>query len=147
MKTIHLILGVAVCTIIIHTMTLSRLELPAAYEAGMAATVGPADPWADALDYIHWRESRQGQALNGKVVGPCGEMGEYQQTPIFRADIERLTGRTYDPRRPRSARWAARVWLMHYAPLAGLTPDDGEELAKLYRYGYAGYMELQGELR
>jgi len=114
-------------------------------EPGLAdLDIGSIDPWGPVLSYIHWCETRQGSAAYPDI-GPHGERGEYQQTPIFVADILRLTGRTYDPRDPAQARWAARVWLEHYAPLAGLGPDDGEELAKLYRYGYAGYMELQGE--
>ena len=72
-------------------------------------------------------------------------MGEYRQRPIFVRDIERLTGRTYDPWNPAEAHWATCVAFAHYAPLAGLTPDDGDLLWQLYRRGYEGFVDWQGE--
>ena len=68
-----------------------------------------------------------------------------QQTPRFVRDIKRLTGKTYDPHNLAEAMWAACIFMDHYAPLAGLTPRDGDKLAAMYRFGFAGYMDRQGE--
>ena len=156
MKLLYAIACTAIAAWIIGPLTINRL-LQGSGSDTLLPLAGPApgvssfrlEPglaaWSDAAHYIHHRESHEGTDPNCRVVGPDGEMGEYRQRPIFVRDIKRLTGRTYDPWNPSEAHWATCVALAHYAPLAGLGPDDGEELAAMYRLGFAGYMDKENE--
>lgn len=100
--------------------------------------------YAEALSLIHWRESRCGEdpACRPGIVGPAGEQGEYQVTPIWCADVERLTGQTVDPYNTDRLRPQIRAWLAYYGPRVGARSPD--QLAALYRYGPGGYRRAHG---
>jgi len=97
------------------------------------------DVWDRAVKLIHWRESRYGQDPRCRrgVVGPAGERGEFQVTPIWAEDVMRLTGETVDPYDVAQCRRLVRAWLEYYAPRVGASTP--EQMAELYRRGPAGY--------
>ena len=90
------------------------------------------EQWAAVLDRIHARESSRGLADTSRP-GPAGEMGEYQVTPIFIADVRRITGRAFDPYDPNDTRRAIIAWLTHYLGPAGHA--DPARCYRAYRYG------------
>jgi len=99
----------------------------------------------DCLDYIVWAESRNGTDPNCQpgIVGPAGELGPWQVTPIYVADIKRLTGEVLDPYDCQACREAARVYLQHYMRYVAVeTICDAHEL---YRRGLTGYRNWKGE--
>ena len=98
--------------------------------------------WDKTLDYIWLKESRRGKDPKCRKVGAAGERGEFQITPIFIDDIERLTEVRIDPHDNKQCRWAVVLWLDHYAPIVGAQTVD--ELYELYRYGPFGYRKLKG---
>lgn len=112
-----------------HQDISTRLEVPT------LATI------KSAIAYFWWRESRCGQDPNSKpgMVGPAGEQGEYQLTPIFIQDVWNRWQYPVNPLDNRSCIIAITLWLSHYGRLADVkTPD---EYYKLYNLGYKGYME------
>lgn len=112
--------------------------------ASCKCVIGP-----DILDEIHWRESRRGadpRAQRG-VVGPAGEEGPYQFTPICIDDVERITALTGEAWRPNpynlhDCRRAATIWLEYYCPRVGAVKL--EDQYQLYRRGSKGYREWKG---
>ncbi len=104
----------------------------------------PASIYITVLDYIWEKESRKG--LDPKcfpgVIGPHGEQGSWQTTPIYRADIERLW-KAIGPYNDAECRYAAYVYLKHYAPRVGATTHY--ELHQLYRRGAKGYRKWKGQ--
>jgi len=103
------------------------------------------DPCEKALDEIHRRESSCGQDPKARpgVVGPAGEEGEYQITPIFRADVKRLFGVDIDPHdRTGELRYWIWEWLRYYAPRVGASTV--EELYQLYHLGPTGFRDWKG---
>lgn len=101
-----------------------------------ASRVSPA---GSILDYVHYRESRCGKDPKCRrgIIGPAGEEGEYQITPIFVKDVKRISGLTIDPYCNDSCRGGITVWLSHYAPVVGAVSI--EERYELYRRGPGGY--------
>ena len=96
-----------------------------------------ADLYMQAIAAIHMQESECGRNAACWQRGPCGELGEYQITPIFRTDIFRLTGTWINVLDNAECVWAIDFWLRHYGPLVGA--DTVEKLCKLYKYGPTGY--------
>jgi len=94
------------------------------------------------LLYIIWdKESNCGMSelYDPDTVGPAGERGEYQITPIFIREVERLCGRTIDPMNNASCRAGIYVWMEYWAKRVGAKTE--EEMYELYRYGPTGYRE------
>jgi len=93
----------------------------------------------DCLDYILWQESRNGMDPNCAkgIIGPAGERGPWQITPIWVEDCERLFGVTVDPYDYKQCRSHVQLWLEHYVPLAGC--ETHYEVHQLYRRGLNGY--------
>lgn len=100
--------------------------------------------YVEALDEIHWRESRRGADPRSRpgIVGPAGERGEFQVTPIFIADVERIAEFRIDPDDMASCRKGITIWLSHYSPRVGAVTT--EELYQLYRRGPTGYRKWKG---
>jgi len=101
----------------------------------------PGDLITQALDYIVLMESRNGQdpgCWPGRI-GPSGERGPWQVTPIFIADIERLCGVELDPYDYWQCWDCVEMWLRHYAPRAGCQTID--DIHELYRRGPTGYRD------
>jgi len=95
--------------------------------------------WGTVLNYFHFRESRNGSDPKCREVGPRGEEGEYQITPIFIADVFRICGYRINPHDNESCREGIAIWLDYYTPLvAAGTIND---LHELYRHGAKGYRE------
>jgi len=116
----------------------------------IAPSVGPPDAIERAIAILHFRESRQGSDPRCRRghVGPAGEQGEFQVTPIWCEDVRAISGQIVDPFDRNSCRRAIRTWLEYYGPRVGaVTPDD---LAELYRRGpggYRGWKRSRGEVR
>ena len=126
-----------------------RPDEPSAQAAQICATASQAshasqasrDVYADAIDEIHWRESRNGEDSRCRLTGQAGEMGEFQVREIFIQDVKRIGGNAIDPYDLESCRMGIRTWLKHYAPRVGAeTPD---QMCELYRRGPTGYREAQ----
>ncbi len=101
------------------------------------------DIYEQALHVILWAESRNGLMPNLDVPGPNGELGSWQVTPVWIADIKRLTGETVNPMDKDNMRRQAKVWLKHYGPRVGA--ETVEDLRQLYRRGPTGYRRWKGE--
>lgn len=113
------------------------LEDPNRISAPRDANAGPAPLYTEAIALIHWRESRNGADPDCRKVGSDGERGEYQQTPDFLDDIERIGGERIDPTDNAQAIKAIRIYFDHYALRVGAkTPD---ELYELYNRGPTAY--------
>ncbi len=98
-----------------------------------------AEDYSDAIDYFWCQESRRGLDKSCWQLGSAGEYGEFQITPIFVRDVERISGYRIRRWNSESCRKGIRIWLEYYAPRAGAVTV--EELYKLYRYGPTGYRE------
>ncbi len=96
-----------------------------------------------AIDLAWWRESRNGTDPNWRGVGSAGERGEYQLTPIFIADVERICGFVVDPLNNDQCRYGIFAWLTHYAPIVGA--ETVEELYQLVHLGPDGFREWKGK--
>lgn len=96
-----------------------------------------------AIDECWWRESRNGTDPNWRGVGSAGERGEYQLTPVFIADVERISGFVVDPLNNDQCRFGIFAWLTHYAPLVGA--ESVEELYQLVHLGPTGFREWKGK--
>lgn len=109
---------------------------------GMFTPAPTVDIYDHAIAMIHWQESRFGADPRCKPghVGPAGEIGEFQITPIWLDDIHRL-GVGCDPWDRDSCRRAIRVWLKHYGPRVGA--KDPDDLARLYNLGPTGFRRWQ----
>lgn len=105
-------------------------------KTGVAVRAAPADIYQQAANYIHYRESRYGKDPKCKrgIIGPAGERGEYQITPIFIDDCLRLFMVRLDPFDGGQCRRIIPRWLKHYRPKA----TSIEELYKIYRFGSTG---------
>lgn len=92
-----------------------------------------------AIEEIHYRESRRGADPRSGPghIGPAGEQGEFQMTPIFIADVRHICGLRIDPHDNASCRAGIARWLAHYAPRVDARTTD--ELSELYRRGPSGY--------
>lgn len=96
------------------------------------------------LDYFWQRESscgRNPRAGRG-YIGNAGEEGEYQVTPIFVRDVQRISGHRIDPYDNDSCRKGIVSWLNHYAPIVNANTTN--ELYNLYRRGPTGYRRWKG---
>lgn len=105
----------------------------------------PLSVYIQAVDRIWHQESRRGQdprAARG-IVGEHGELGERQVRPIWREDVERLTGLKCDPYNADRVRYQTLVWLQHYALDAGATTVD--DLCDMYRLGPTGFRDRAAE--
>ncbi len=94
-----------------------------------------------AVDAIHEQESKRGQDPNCRkgVVGPAGELGEFQVTPAWREDAHRITGLATDPYDTERTRYHVYRWLKYYqASVGAWTVRD---LCELYKRGPTGYRE------
>ena len=103
--------------------------------------------FGQCLDYIWWRESRYGTDPKCKVIGKCGERGEYQIRPIFIADVKRISGYEINPYDNQSCRRGIAIWIDYYTRLAGIDCHDYKEVYELYRRGYVGYTKWKAERR
>ena len=101
-----------------------------------------ATDYAAILDYIWLRESSRGQDRRCWQVGPAGEYGEFQVTPPFLADVQRIGGYVIDRADNASCRAGIEIWLRHYAPRVGAVTTD--ELYRLYNMGPGGYRKWKG---
>jgi hypothetical protein len=123
---------------------LTRQASPHLPEAGPQEpppTLAPGSFIDECLDYIYWSESRNGadpKCFPGEV-GPAGELGPWQVTPIYRRDIKRLTGVDLDPYDNDACRDAARAYLEHY--MRHTTVTTPYEAHELYKRGLTGYRE------
>ena len=93
----------------------------------------------ELLDYIWFRESSRGQNPKCRkgIVGPAGERGQYQITPIFKEDVERIGNFIIDEYNPSSCRDGIIIWMNYYAPRVGA--KTVAEKYELYRRGPSGY--------
>ena len=93
-----------------------------------------------ALEIILFEESRGG--VTRGEVGPAGERGMWQVTPIWERDVERIFGEQVDPDDLAGTGEQVRRWLEWYGPKAGcVTVEDYREL---YRRGPTGYRTWKG---
>ena len=100
----------------------------------------------DALPLIHHMESRFGadpKCARG-IVGSAGEKGEWQVTPIWCADAERITGMAADPYDVERTRYQVYAWLCWYGPRVGATTRW--ELYELYKRGPSGFREWKSRI-
>ena len=102
----------------------------------------PPDPYDAICDYIRERESAGATVEQIMNPGPRGELGPWQVTPIWIADIERLFGEKVDPFDAERTRRHVRLWLKYYAPRAGA--ETKEDMHELYRMGLTGYRRWKG---
>jgi len=95
------------------------------------------DPWAEVVDYICAQESRRGKADTSRP-GPASEMGRFQLTPIWLADLARIRGRAVDPytQDANEIHLAITDWLTHY--LGPAAWQDPERCYRAFRYGPKG---------
>jgi len=114
--------------------------------------VGESAAAIEAAVALAWeRESSNGADRRswpihlGGRVGPAGERGAYQLTPVFVADVRRISrsaggpARTVDPYDDAACRWAIRVYLSHYAPRPATRAETAEELYQLFHLGPGAY--------
>lgn len=101
----------------------------------------------DLLDMIWWRESRRGTDPRCRrgIVGPAGERGAYQITPIFEAEVRRLGGGPIDVYDDASCRAAITRWLRYWIPRVGASTLA--EAYQLFRRGPNGYRRWRRGLR
>ncbi len=120
-----------------------RLAVAGARQSPPAAA--PGSFIDDCLDYILWSESRNGTDPRCRpgFVGPAGERGAWQITPIYIRDIRRLFSVDLDPYDFDGCRYYAGRWLEHY--MAHTTVETTHEAHQLYRRGLTGYQEWKGE--
>ncbi len=128
--------GFVLCLEIIALFMLVPILARACRDWRPATAEPDSDLFAQAVQVIHHRESRSGADPRCRQTGPCGEIGEYQMTPIWLADCARL-GIDVDPLDNESCRRAIRAWLAYYAPRLGA--ETPEHMAELYRRGPSGY--------
>ena len=129
-------------TVYTHTSEIGKLEKRVTQV--VKATEKPKqDIHQQAVDVILWAESRNGTAPNLDVPGPDGELGPWQVTPIWIADIKRLTGETVDPMDTDATRKQVLYWLKHYGPKVGA--ETVGDFWQLYRRGPTGYRRWKGE--
>ena len=99
--------------------------------------VSPAGSiYQQALDYIDFREGDYGtnpKCARG-IIGPAGERGRFQITPIFIEDVLRLFGRRIDPYDRRQCQKYILLYLRHYRPEA----TSVEALYRCYNAGPTG---------
>ena len=110
--------------------------------------ISPAGPdiYVQGTEYIHERESDYGRSPECKRgwVGPHGERGEYQITPIFEEDIWRLFKERIDPYDNAQCKRLIPRWLKHYRPGAKDLYDvmiAVQELWACYNRGPTGSLE------
>lgn len=164
--TCMVVVAVGLCVAVVGAIAVAHfakppLQAPAAAVAGSAVpdrpfVLSPDRPaggggtvplavYIQAIDRIWWQESRRGtdpKAARG-VVGPHGELGPMQVTPIWRKDVERLTGILADPYDMGLLRYHTIVWLMHYSSGArAVTVDD---MADMHRLGPTGFRDRAAE--
>ena len=99
------------------------------------------DDYMGTLDYFWSRESSKGTDPRCRVTGPAGEEGEYQITPIFAAEVERISGYVIDVFDNESCRYGIRIWLKYWAPRVFKGKPTIGELYGMYRLGPKGYRE------
>jgi len=102
-------------------------------------SVAPSSPSVEPLDLIHLRESSRGtdpRCFRG-VVGPAGERGEYQITPIFEAEVKRLGGGSVDVYDTNDCRRAIILWMGYWAPQ--VDAESVTDRYELYRRGPTGF--------
>ncbi len=103
--------------------------------------VPPIIEYAELLDLIHLRESSRGTDPDCKrgIVGPAGERGEFQLTPPFTEEIERLGGGSVDVYDNASCRRAIMLWMNYWAHrVKAVSLEDKYEL---YRRGPTGFRQ------
>ena len=105
-----------------------------------------ANEYRQLLDFIWWMESRCGTDPACAVPGDAGEIGEYQITPIFIEDVERIERYTILPWDNRSCRFGITLWLQHYSIGLGIS-DQPFELYKMYNMGPQGYKKYLVSIR
>ena len=131
-------------TFVIETRQVSP-RLPEAGERQSPPAAAPGSFIDDCLDYIVQAESRGGadpKCFRGEV-GPAGERGAWQVTPIYVADIKRLYSVDLDPYDFDGCRYYAGKWLEHY--MTHTTVTTAYEAHQLYRRGLVGYRKWKGE--
>jgi hypothetical protein len=101
-----------------------------------------ATPWAPLLDYIWGRESSRGTDPRARpgIIGAAGERGQYQVTPIFVADVKRVSGFAIDPDDNASCKTGIVLWYQFW--LSRVPPPKGmHEHWVLYNRGPSGYRD------
>lgn len=108
-------------------------------------TAAPDAVSDDDMDYFWWRESQQGKDPRWKIRGAAGEEGQYRITPIFVAEVERISGYHIDVSNNASCRVGIVIWTNYWAPR--VEAETRDELYELYRRGADGYRQWKGGTR
>ena len=101
--------------------------------------------YTDTLDYIWQRESSRGTDPLCRVTGPAGEQEEYQITPIFSAEVYRISGYRIDVFCNKSCRYGISLWLDYWIPRVFTGQPTVEQVYEMYRRGPKGYRKAAGQ--
>ena len=96
------------------------------------------------IDYIWQRESRRGEDKRCWEIGPDGEYGEFQITPIFVRDVRRISGYEIIRSDYSSCVHGINIWLDYWLPRVGAV--DLISQYELYNRGPTGYRKWRKEL-